>query len=56
MFVIEDELHAEPEDGEYKTFEDAIAELQKSDNSVARKTKPLSVHKLERLWKKLSNN
>ena len=29
MFIIEDEIHAEPEKGEYKTFEDAIAELQK---------------------------
>lgn len=29
MFIIEDEIHAEPQKGEYKTFEDAIAELQK---------------------------
>lgn len=29
MFIIEDEIHAEPQDGEYKTLEDAVAELQK---------------------------
>lgn len=29
MFLIEDEIHAEPQKGEYKTFEDAYAELQK---------------------------
>jgi hypothetical protein len=30
MFLIEDEIHAEPQKGEYKTFEDAYAVLQKS--------------------------
>jgi hypothetical protein len=29
MFIIEDEIHAEPQKGEYITFEDALAELQK---------------------------
>lgn len=29
MFIIEDEIHAEPEKREYKTFEDAISELKK---------------------------
>lgn len=29
MFIIEDEIHAEPQNGEYKTFEEAYAELQK---------------------------
>jgi hypothetical protein len=29
MFLIEDEIHSEPQKGEYKTFEDAYAELQK---------------------------
>ena len=29
MFVIEDELHAEQQDGEFATLQDAIAELQR---------------------------
>ncbi|WP_445721292.1 hypothetical protein [Flavobacterium sp.] len=29
MFIIEDEIHAEPQKGEYKTFEDAFVELKK---------------------------
>lgn len=29
MFVIEDETHAEPIKGEYKTFDDAFIELEK---------------------------
>ncbi len=29
MFIIEDEIHAEPQKGQYKTFEEAIAELEK---------------------------
>jgi len=29
MFIIEDEIHAEPQKGEYKTFEHAISELKK---------------------------
>lgn len=29
MFIIEDEIHAEWQEGEYRTFEDAFAELEK---------------------------
>lgn len=29
MFVIEDELHAEQQDGEFATFEDALSELKR---------------------------
>jgi len=29
MFIIEDEMHAEPQKGQFKTFEDAYAEIQR---------------------------
>jgi len=29
MFIIEDEIHAETQEGEYATFEEAAAELQR---------------------------
>jgi hypothetical protein len=29
MFIIEDESHAEPQNGEFQTFEDAFRELER---------------------------
>ena len=29
MFIIEDERHAEPQEGEFRSFADAVAELQR---------------------------
>lgn len=29
MFIIQDEIHSEPQGGKYNTFEEAVAELQR---------------------------
>lgn len=39
MLIIEDEIHAEPQKGEFKTYEEAIIELQKR-STIPRDEKP----------------
>ena len=47
MFVVEDEAHAEPQ-GEFETFEDAMAELRRtSGDAVGSRTECRAMHFME---------